>query len=348
MNKIKKIIFISILCIITSNVVAEDSYSGWSLFDFWQTKEVTAPFDAFHLEEQLKTQVIGQEKAVNATTNAIIRYVTEFKEPKAPVGVFLFLGPSGTGKTELAKVLATKWLKNPNALIRFDMSHFVEEHQISRLIGSPPGYLGSLDGGQLTNALMRQPKSIVLLDEIEKAHPSIRKAFLPVFDDGYIRDAMNHFILCNETTFIMTSNLCSQEIVKLSEEGHSPEEILSIIEPKLIETLSPELYGRVEPIIFNPLSSEMLEKIVDKMLGELIYYMSSSKKVNLLIDDSTRAYLIQNGYNPLLGARPLKRLIQNKLVSEIAKLFLQQKVLPGSQITIFYHDVENRFILTLH
>lgn len=221
------------------------------------------------LEQKLNEKVVGQPEAIKAVSTSILIYSAGLKESNKPVGVFLFLGPTGVGKTELSKALAKEIYTDSSSLIRFDMSHFTHKSDVSRFIGSPPGFINNEDGGQLTNPLQSNPQRVVLLDEIEKAAPEVRKFFLPVFDDGLIRDANNNPADCTNAVFIMTSNLCGPEIAELYRHGLNQDEILSIIEPKLIEALSPELYNRVEPVLFHSIEKETMKSLVELLLNNL-------------------------------------------------------------------------------
>lgn len=303
-----------------------------------------------NLKENLSKHVLGQPEAIQTVAATIFNYVAGLNDPKTPIGVFLFLGPTGVGKTELAKVLTNELFKNQKFLIRFDMSHFVESHSGSRLIGSPPGYVNHEEGGQLTEALKAKPKSIVLLDEIEKAHPAVRKLFLPVFDEGYITDSKNRKVFCNNAVFILTSNICSKEIADLfNQNSHlsmDGKEVLEVIEPALIEHLSPELYNRVIPVIFRPLSSELMYDLVDKMLKEVIERLQKIKNITLIVDESAKKYLSIHGYHPTLGARPLKRLIQKKVIATLSHEIVYQSIPDGSFVTLYYNDLDDSWFVT--
>lgn len=297
--------------------------------------------DLLELEDRLNERVLSQEHATNTVTATILNYFAGLKNPKTPIAVFLFLGQTGVGKTELAKVICDELYKDPRALIRFDMSHFAEEWTATRLIGSAPGYVDSWKGGDLTNALMRMPRSVVLLDEIEKAHPKIRKIFLPIFDEGYVVDSMGHLIKCNEVIFIMTSNMCSTEVAELFRAGYSHKEVLEAIEPMLMRELSPELYNRIVPILFSPFNPDIMEGLTYKLLNEVIVRIKESRGITLIVDSSVTNYLIENGFHPLLGARPLKALIEKKVVSSLAYALLNNEIEENSTVIISYSEISD-------
>lgn len=306
------------------------------------SEEFSIPFDvALNLETRLNERVLNQPVATQAVYSAILNYTAGLKDPKTPIKVFLFLGPTGVGKTELAKTLAKELYRDPNALIRFEMSHFWEPHSLTRLLGSPPGYVNHEEGGQLTEALRKYPHSVVLLDEIEKADAAVQKVFLPVFDEGYITDSKSREISCKEVIFIMTSNICSQEINDYFHRGYSAEQILREIEPILMRELSPELYNRTEPIIFFPLGEEVMGDLVDMRLKEVIRLLRETKKVSLTVDESAKKFLIKHGYHPALGARPLMHLIQKKVISSLSYVFVKEGILEGSGVTLFYHEAKD-------
>lgn len=291
-----------------------------------------------NLESKLNQRVLSQPEAAEAVAASFLNYAVGLKDPKTPIGVFLFLGPTGVGKTEMAKVLTDEIYQSQDRLIRFDMSHFSEMHSISRLVGSPPGYVNHEEGGQLTESLKSKPQSIVLLDEIEKAHPSVRKMFLPVFDEGYITDSKNVRVECNNAVFVMTSNLCSQEIIELFYMGYEGDEILQIIEPQLLESLSPELYNRVESIVFHPLGEDTIGRLVNLMLADLAKTLKRQKNMQLTYDSSVTEYLILNGFHPTLGARPLKKLIQKKVSASLSFAIIKESIPEGSSLALSYHS----------
>jgi hypothetical protein len=302
--------------------------------------------DILGLEERLNQNVLQQSEATKAVAASLLIYSAGFKEKERPIGVFLFLGPTGVGKTELAKVLTKELYKDVSSLLRFDMSHFNEGHTSSRLIGSPPGYVNHEEGGQLTEPLLKNPHMVVLLDEMEKAHPQVLKMFLPIFDEGFVLDSRNTRVDCSNVIFIMTSNLCGPEIARLYSLGYSDDDILSEIEQKLMEKLSPELYNRVEPVLFRPLEQSTMEALVDLTLNQLVKRIFREKQIRLTIDDSLKSFLIENGYHPLLGARPLKKLIEKRVVAALAFRIIKDNIDNGTAITLMY-DHENDSVLVI-
>jgi hypothetical protein len=292
------------------------------------------------LEESINKRVLQQPQAASAVTASMLNYAAGLKEKEKPIGVFLFLGPTGVGKTELAKVLADEIFKTQSSLIRFDMSHFTEPHSISRLIGSPPGYVNHDEGGQLTEAVKEKKQGIVLLDEMEKAHSQVHKAFLPVFDEGFILDNANEKIDCSNMIFIMTSNLCGTEIAENYRLDLTPDEILSIIEPKLIKALSPELYNRVEPVLFRPLEKETMKSLVELMLKRLTQRLEKEKGIELIFDSTLTEYLQEKGYHPLLGARPLKKVIEKEVITTLSVAIIKGQMSSGDTVLIRYQSPE--------
>lgn len=288
-----------------------------------------------NLEKALSASVIGQPFAIRAVSEAIRRSRAGLSDPERPIGVFLFVGPTGVGKTELAKALARLLFDQEKAMIRLDMSEYMERHTVSKLIGSPPGYIGHEEGGQLTEALRRHPYAVVLLDEVEKAHPDVFNILLQIFDDGRITDSKGRTVNCKNTLFIMTSNLGSQELLNfLQEKTVSKEEILKIVDPILKAHFRPEFLNRLDDILpFLPLQEKDMEAIVSLQLGHVRSRLQE-RDIQLEWGPAVSAYLAEKGYNPLFGARPLKRLIQNEVVNMLSTALLKGDLMPHQTISL--------------
>ena len=288
------------------------------------------------METNIARRVIGQRKAIEAVADAIRRARTGLQDPNRPLGSFLFLGPTGVGKTELAKSLAEFLFDNEQALIRLDMSEYMEKHSVARLIGAPPGYVGYDQGGQLTEAVRRKPYSIILLDEIEKAHSEVFNILLQLLDDGRLTDGHGRVVNFRNTVVIMTSNIAGSDIRELSENKASPDEIRKVVEGELNSYFRPEFINRLdEVIIFEPLRPEEIAKIVEIQF-ELLGQRLKDKDINLSYTDKALARIAEEGYDPVFGARPLKRLIQQRIQNTLAKMILQGEIPEGSKVSIDY------------
>jgi ATP-dependent Clp protease ATP-binding subunit ClpB len=283
------------------------------------------------MEEGLHQRVVGQDEAVAAVANAIRRARSGLSDPHRPIGSFIFLGPTGVGKTELARALAEFLFDDERALIRIDMSEYMERHAVSRLVGAPPGYVGYEEGGQLTEAVRRRPYSVILLDEIEKAHPDVFNMLLQILDDGRLTDSQGRTIDFKNTVVIMTSNLGSQWIL-------SPSETEESMRDKVMETVrhqfKPEFLNRVDEIIvFHRLGQDHLARIIDLQLTRLEERLAA-RDILLIVDDDARRYLAEKGYDPAYGARPLKRLIQREIENQLALKLLDGTFQPGEKIEV--------------
>ncbi len=286
------------------------------------------------MEEAIRTRVVGQDEAVTALCNAVRRSRAGLGDPNRPIGSFLFLGPTGVGKTELSKALADFLFNDPNAMIRIDMSEFMEQHSVARLIGSPPGYVGYEEGGRLTEAVRRKPYSVILFDEIEKAHVDVFNILLQVFDDGRLTDGKGRTVDFKNTVVIITSNIASQQIQQLTEESGADWEIEAHVKDALKQVFKPEFLNRIDEIIvFHMLTKEDLRKIVDIQLGYLAERMRG-RKIELEFTDKAREQIIDEGYDPAFGARPLKRTIQQRLENLLAGQLLAGKFSDGDTIKI--------------
>lgn len=294
-----------------------------------------------HLEEDLGKRVVGQEIAITAISEAIRRSRSGLGDPGRPIGAFLFLGPTGVGKTELAKALAEQLFNQEEAMIRLDMSEYMEKHSVSKLIGSPPGYVGYDEGGQLTELLRRRPYAVVLFDEIEKAHPDVFNILLQIFDDGRITDSKGRTVNCKNALFIMTSNLGSDVLLQKMEHARtrlSKEAIMATLEPIIKAHFRPEFINRLDDILpFLPLLKEDMEKIVEIQLHLLIKRLAD-RDLSLKWTKEVVAHLAEEGYDPFFGARPLKRLIQQDVVNMLATAILEGKIPPHSTIELEYKD----------
>lgn len=290
-----------------------------------------------HLETYLEQRIVGQPLAIKAVAEAIRRSSAGLNDPNRPVAVFLFLGPTGVGKTELVKALAEQLFDKEEAIIRIDMSEYMEKHSVARLIGSPPGYVGYEEGGQLTEALRRRPYSVVLLDELEKAHHDVFNLLLQIFDEGRLTDGKGRKVNCKNALFIMTSNLGSDLLLKKMEqkkEGWTKEELLSLLDSILKATFRPEFLNRLDEILpFLPLRFEDMEKIVALQLKRVCSRLEE-KHIHLKWDSKVLRYLAQEGYDPLFGARPLKRLIQQEVVNLFAGAILEEKIPNHSELSL--------------
>lgn len=290
------------------------------------------------LEAKLKSKIFCQDEPVTETANAILRFAAGVNDPTLPIACLLYCGPSGVGKTELAIQLCLELYGSKKPLARINMSEYAEAYSISRLIGSPPGYVGYESGGGLSNILLEQPYSVVLLDEIEKAHPKVLKLFLHIFDAGYFTSARGENVNCRKAIFILTTNLSSNKIADLYQEGLSPKQILEIVKPDLMEALSPEMYNRVDCMVFSPLPDNILEKLIKKLLDELRQRVLKAKEIEISFDQSLIDYLKTYQLDPKLGARPLKRVIEKELATVLAKAILDNQCKRGDIMLCSYKE----------
>ena len=297
-----------------------------------------------NLEAELHKKVIGQDKAVKSVSSAIQRSRTGLSDPGKPIASFLFLGPTGVGKTELSKALASQLFDSKNALIRIDMSEYMEKHSISRLIGAPPGYVGYEAGGQLTESIRRKPYCVLLFDEIEKAHKEVFNVLLQILDEGRVTDGQGRTTNFKNTIIILTSNLGSQLITDIKTANALPKDIDELVNQELKAHFRPEFLNRLDEIItFQPLQKETLLKVVDLQLNHLRKRLEN-KGIHLEINNDVLSLINELGYNPSYGARPLKRVIQKELENEIAKYILKGKYKEGSTIKI--DKKESKLIFT--
>jgi len=286
------------------------------------------------MEELIRQRVVGQDEAVAALSNAVRRNRAGLGDPNRPIGTFLFLGPTGVGKTELSRALADFLFNDPNAMIRIDMSEFMEQHSVARLIGAPPGYVGYEEGGRLTEAVRRKPYSVILLDEVEKAHIDVFNVLLQVFDDGRLTDGQGRTVDFKNTVVIMTSNIAGHEIQKLTEEKGADWEIEAHVKDVLKNYFRPEFLNRIdETIVFHTLTKDNLAKIVEIQLG---YLANRLKDRNITVEftNEARDLIMEEGYDPVFGARPLKRTIQQMLENPLAAEILTGKFAEGDSIKV--------------
>ncbi|MGB3570933.1 MAG: AAA family ATPase, partial [Phormidesmis sp.] len=291
-----------------------------------------------NLEDELHQRVIGQDEAVTAVADSIQRSRAGLADPDRPMASFIFLGPTGVGKTELAKALASYLFDTENAMVRIDMSEYMEKHSVSRLVGAPPGYVGYDEGGQLTEAVRRRPFSVILFDEIEKAHPDVFNILLQVLDDGRITDSQGRTVDFTNSIIIMTSNIGSQYILDIAGDDTQYDEMRSRVTNALRSQFRPEFLNRIdEIIIFHALMKSQLRDIVKIQIRRLEKRLEE-KKLTLKLSDAAIDFVVDVGYDPTYGARPLKRAIQREVETQLAKAILRSEFLPGDTIFV---DVEN-------
>ncbi|MBI3356559.1 MAG: ATP-dependent chaperone ClpB [Nitrospirae bacterium] len=296
------------------------------------------------LEELLHQRVVGQDEGVLAVADAVLRARSGIKDPNRPIGSFLFLGPTGVGKTELARALAAILFDDEGNLIRIDMSEYMEKHTVARLIGAPPGYVGYEEGGQLTEAARRRPFSVILFDEIEKAHHDVFNVLLQVLDDGRLTDSQGRTVDFKNTVLIMTSNIGSPQILEAQQRGESYEQVRTVVMGELRQHFRPEFLNRVdEVVVFHPLGSEHLIKIVEIQLERLRSRLTE-RRITLALTPAALKHLGERGYDPVYGARPLKRLIQQELETPIARLLVKGELRDGDTASV---DVQNGDVIVV-
>jgi ATP-dependent Clp protease ATP-binding subunit ClpB len=289
------------------------------------------------MEAVVQQRVVGQEEAVLAVANAIRRSRAGLSDPRRPIGSFLFLGPTGVGKTELTKALANFLFDTDDAMVRLDMSEFMEKHSVARLIGAPPGYVGYEEGGYLTEAVRRRPYSVILLDEVEKAHPDVFNVLLQVLDDGRLTDGQGRTVDFRNAVIVMTSNLGSQMIQELAGEERY-DEMKSAVMEVVGSHFRPEFINRVDDVVvFHPLSRDHIRKIVDIQLGYL-HDRLAERDMRIELSAAARDRLADAGFDPVYGARPLKRAIQQQVENPLAQEILQGKFKPGDVIEVGISD----------
>jgi ATP-dependent Clp protease ATP-binding subunit ClpB len=294
-----------------------------------------------HMEDRLAKRVIGQEEAIVAVSNAVRRARSGLQDPNRPIGSFIFMGPTGVGKTELAKALAAFIFDNEQAMVRVDMSEFMEKHSVARLIGAPPGYVGYEEGGYLTEAVRRHPYSVVLFDEIEKAHPEVFNILLQILDDGRMTDGHGRTVNFSNTIIIMTSNVGSQMIQDFGTNNY--EAMKKGVTEALRSVFKPEFLNRIdETIIFHNLRADQIHDIVKIQLKHLNKRLAD-RKMSIELSDEALNLLAEKGYDPIYGARPLKRAIQHYIENPLAMEILNGNILDGSLISAYVDGDEIRF-----
>jgi ATP-dependent Clp protease ATP-binding subunit ClpB len=304
------------------------------------------------MEEALRGAVIGQDKALEAVANAVKRSRVGISDPNRPMGSFLFLGPTGVGKTELSKKLAEFMFNDPDALVRVDMSEFMEKHSVAKLIGAPPGYVGYEEAGSLTERIRHRPYAVILFDEIEKAHPEVFNILLQVLDGGHLTDGKGRKVNFKNTIIILTSNIGAEYIDRMARIGFANaassdavqyEEVKDRVMGALKEHFRPEFLNRLDDIvIFDVLSKEALAEIVENQVSEVVARLLG-KRITLSLSPEIRAWLAEKGYNPQYGARPLKRVIQDKILTPIATMMVEQGVMEGGLIFVSLKNGEPVF-----
>ena len=326
------------------NKVTEDEIAA--IISRWTGIPVTKLMESekekiLNLSTILHKRVIGQDEAVQKVSEAIMRSRAGIGDPKRPIGSFMFLGPTGVGKTELAKSLAECLFDDEHNIIRIDMSEYMEKFSVSRLIGAPPGYVGYEEGGQLTEAVRRKPYSVVLFDEIEKAHPDVFNILLQVLDDGRITDSQGRTVDFKNTIIILTSNLGSEFILEgIEKNGEISEDAKEKVNELLRRSFRPEFLNRLDEIIFyKPLMKNEVSKILDLLIKDLEARLED-KNIRLNLTDNAKDYLIDNGYDEVYGARPLKRFVQRKLETFIARKLLTNEIVPNSTVTVDFENNE--------
>jgi ATP-dependent Clp protease ATP-binding subunit ClpB len=295
------------------------------------------------MEERIHQRLIGQDEAVEAVANAVRRSRSGLQDAERPIGSFLFLGPTGVGKTELCKALAEVLFDDPHAMVRLDMSEFMERHTVSRLIGAPPGYVGYEEGGKLTEAVRRRPYSVILLDEIEKAHRDVFNILLQVLDDGRLTDNHGHTVDFTNTLIVMTSNIGSQLIQRVTEEGGDEAEMRHAIDQALHSAFLPEFLNRIDDIIvFHPLDREEIRKIVDLQIGQLQRKLAG-QGIELEVTQAARNAIAAQGFDPTFGARPLKRVIQQRVQNPLATELLRGEIGQGILVRVDFDEDQYTF-----
>jgi ATP-dependent Clp protease ATP-binding subunit ClpB len=286
----------------------------------------------------LHERVIGQDEAVQLVADAVIRARSGIKDPRRPVGSFIFLGPTGVGKTELARALAESLFDSEDLIVRLDMSEYQERHTVSRLVGAPPGYVGYDEGGQLTEAVRRKPYSVVLFDEIEKAHPDVFNALLQILDDGRLTDSQGRTVNFRNTVIIMTSNIGSLHLLEgIGDDGTIPEETRERVLAELRGHFRPEFLNRVdETVLFKPLTLGEIERIVDLLIHDVRRRLAG-RRLELELSEPARIFIAREGYDPVYGARPLRRFIQREVETRVGRALVAGEVEEGGTILI---DVE--------
>ena len=318
---------------VTEEEIAE-VISGWTGIPVSKLVE-TEREKLLRLPDILHKRVIGQEDGVKAVSEAILRARAGLKDENRPIGSFIFLGPTGVGKTELAKALSESLFDTEKNMIRIDMSEYMEKHSVSRLVGAPPGYVGYDEGGQLTEAVRRKPYSVILFDEIEKAHPDVFNILLQLLDDGRLTDNQGRTVDFKNTIIIMTSNIGSSELIdNMTEDGTIPEEVKEKVTGELKNYFRPEFLNRVDDIIvFSALTPDQVKKIIDLSLESLSKRLAD-REMSLVITDAAKKFIANEAYDPQYGARPVKRYLQKHVETEIASMIIRGDLIDGGTVTI--------------
>jgi len=315
-----------------------DIVSQWTGITVYKLVE-TEREKLLNLSDILHERVVGQDKAVDLVSDAVVRARAGIKDPNRPIGSFLFLGPTGVGKTELAKSLASSLFDSEKHMIRIDMSEYMEKHSVSRLIGAPPGYVGHDEGGQLTEAVRRNPYSVILLDEVEKAHSDVFNVLLQILDEGRLTDSKGRSVDFKNTIIIMTSNIGSQILLEnVKDSGEITESTEKAVMDSLHAFFKPEILNRMDDIVlFKPLSINDMSMIVDKILTQLNILLMD-QRISIEVSDEAKKWLGEEAYEPQFGARPLKRFVQRQIETPLARMMIKENMPEGTKVNVDLND----------